>query len=176
MIPFSHTPPREAQSLTHRTMTGSSRGGRHASLAPMRYKALQRAIADIVAAIPTLHVREQLPGAKNWLACCAAVCKLQNRPGPAERRGYGGVHPSAAHCEPEVLATAARWGQRHLLFERARTTSSYFARERAPVTRTAELRLDDAFSVGKTKNTSCFGKSPDPPWLALTVAGAHLAP
>ena len=46
-------------------------------------------------------------------------------------------------------------------------------REGTPtVTRTAKLRLDDAFSVGKTKNTSCFGKSPDPPWLALTVAGA----
>ena len=116
MTPFSHTLPRETQSLIHRTMTGSSHGGRHASLAPLRYKALRRAIADIVAAIPTFHVREELAGAKNWHDCCAAVCKLLQRPGPAERCGCGGIHPPAAHCEPKQRATAAGWGQRRLVF------------------------------------------------------------
>ena len=48
-------------------------------------KALRRAIADIVATVPTLHVREELAGAKNWLDCCAAVCKLLKLPAPAER-------------------------------------------------------------------------------------------
>ena len=121
---LTHTTQGDAKPHPVRTMTGSSRGGRRASLAPLRHKALRRAIADIVAAIPTLHVREELPGAKNWLDSCAAVCKLLQRPGPAERCGCGGIHPPAAHCEPKQLATAAGWGQRRSTFEASRTTPS----------------------------------------------------
>ena len=103
---LTHTNQGDAKHHPH-TMTGSSRGGRRASLAPLRHKAFQRAIADIVAAAPTLHVREQLAGAKNWHDSCAAVCKLLKLPGPAERCWYGGIHSSAAYCEPKQLAAAA---------------------------------------------------------------------
>ena len=96
------------------------------ALAPLRHKAMQRPIADIVAAIPTLHVREQLAGANNWHDCCAAVCKLLKKllaPADGAVGTWCGIHPPAAQCEPKQLATAAGWGQRHLLFEGASTSS-----------------------------------------------------
>ena len=88
-------------------MTGSSRGGRRASLAPLRYTAFRRAIADSVAAKPTLHVREQQRSAKSWHDSCAAVCKLLKRPGPAERCWCGGTHPPR-HRQPTLRAQRAR--------------------------------------------------------------------
>ena len=102
--------------------------------------------ADIVEAIPTLHVREELPGANNWLDCCAAVCKLLKLPAPAERCWYGGIHPPAAHCEPKELATAAGWGQRRTGL---RNTMAAFETRCPAATRTAELPLMTLFLWGK---------------------------